>query len=75
MTVERYPNPNGGFGGSIPGYEIFSLLDGKTKSPPTARKTINPTMHQEDLYARKGQRAQIHVKLPDIVYYYNFTLY
>ena len=37
MTVERYPNMNGGVGGSIPGYEIFSLLDRKIKSPSTAR--------------------------------------
>ena len=35
MTMERYPNPNGGVDGSIYGYENFSLLDGKTKSPPT----------------------------------------
>ena len=34
---EDVPNPNGGVGGSIPGCEIFSLLDGKTKSLPTAR--------------------------------------
>lgn len=37
MTVERYPNPNKGVGNSIPGYEIFSLLDGKSKRPPTIR--------------------------------------
>ena len=32
-----YLNPNGGVGGLIPDCEIFSLLNGKTKSPPTAR--------------------------------------
>jgi hypothetical protein len=37
MTVEKYPNPNRGVGISIPGYEIISLLDGKTKSPHTER--------------------------------------
>lgn len=27
MIEERYPNPNGGVGGLIPGHEVFSLLD------------------------------------------------
>ena len=40
MTVERYPNPNEGVGDSIPGCEIFSLLDRKTKHPPIARQGI-----------------------------------
>ena len=35
MSVERYPNPNEGFGSLILGCEIFSLLDGKTKSHPS----------------------------------------
>jgi hypothetical protein len=42
MTMKRYPNPNGGVGGSIPGYEMFSLLDGKSKSPSTARYVVTP---------------------------------
>ena len=29
MIVVRYPQPNGVVGGSIPGHEIFSLLDKK----------------------------------------------
>ena len=33
MIVERYPKLNGVGGSSIPGYEIFSLLDGTTSYP------------------------------------------
>ena len=36
-TMQRYPNLNGGVGGMIHDYEIFFLLDEKTKSPPTSR--------------------------------------
>ena len=34
MTVEMYPNPNEGVGGSILDYEFFSLFD---KEPRAAR--------------------------------------
>ena len=39
MIMGRNPNsnPNGGVGGLIPDYESLSLLDRKTKSPPTTR--------------------------------------
>jgi len=32
MTVAKYPNPDGGVGGSILHCEIFSLLDGKPRA-------------------------------------------
>ena len=35
LVMKRYPKPNGVVGGSIPGYEIFYLLDGKTSQIAT----------------------------------------
>ena len=73
MRVERYPNPNGGVGNSIPSYENFSLLDSeKTKSPPTTRQATNPTLHQRDPSTGYAQHAQIHIRLPDLIYYYYY---
>ena len=42
MTVGRYPNPNEGVGGLIPGCEIFSLLVGKTKRPQQGSQYTPP---------------------------------
>jgi hypothetical protein len=42
MTVERYPNLKEEVDGSIPGYEISSLLDGKLArwSPTSCASTL-----------------------------------
>ena len=65
-VVERFPNPNKGVGGLICGCEIFSLLDGKTKSPPSTRWVVNPPCTKGSL-SRVGPTGSIHVGLPAIV--------